>query len=123
MKKLLRFTLISCLALPVLTVTKAWANNDHGNDHGNRTDHGFWDMHRSGRRDFDHHWEDRFRSATPAQPIMASPDPIGPSSGGGESAPIDGGLSLLLAAGIGLGMKKAHDRNKALKQQATDIAG
>lgn len=27
--------------------------------------------------------------------------------------PIDGGLSLLLAAGIGLGAKKAYDRKKA----------
>jgi hypothetical protein len=30
---------------------------------------------------------------------------------GGPTAPIDGGISLLLAAGIGLGMKKMADRN------------
>ena len=29
--------------------------------------------------------------------------------------PIDGGLSLLIAAGIGLGAKKAYDRRKAVK--------
>jgi hypothetical protein len=29
---------------------------------------------------------------------------------GGPTAPIDGGISLLLAAGIGLGMKKMADR-------------
>jgi hypothetical protein len=30
---------------------------------------------------------------------------------GGPTAPIDGGISLLLAAGIGLGMKKMANRN------------
>lgn len=30
-----------------------------------------------------------------------------------ECVPIDGGLSLLIAAGIGLGAKKAYDRKKA----------
>jgi hypothetical protein len=34
------------------------------------------------------------------------------NSGGGNSAPIDGGLSILLAAGIGLGAKAIHDKNK-----------
>jgi hypothetical protein len=31
-----------------------------------------------------------------------------------ESAPIDGGLSLLLAAGIGYGAKKLHQNRKVL---------
>jgi hypothetical protein len=39
---------------------------------------------------------------------------------GGGSAPLDGGLSLLLAAGIGLGVKKIRDRNRALKQENLD---
>ena len=30
-----------------------------------------------------------------------------------ESVPIDGGLSLLLAAGVGYGLKKARDGKKA----------
>jgi uncharacterized membrane protein YgcG len=30
----------------------------------------------------------------------------------GNSAPIDGGLSILLAAGVGLGAKKIYDKNK-----------
>lgn len=34
------------------------------------------------------------------------------NTGGGNSAPIDGGLSLLLAAGLGLGAKKVYDKNK-----------
>ena len=39
---------------------------------------------------------------------------------GGENAPIDGGLSLLLAAGLGLGVKKAIGKNKASKQDNND---
>ncbi|SHF73458.1 hypothetical protein SAMN05444008_111180 [Cnuella takakiae] len=35
----------------------------------------------------------------------------------GHDAPIDGGLSLLLAAGIGAGAKKAYDKRKAKLQE------
>lgn len=38
---------------------------------------------------------------------------------GTPNAPLDGGLSLLLAAGLGLGVKRAMNRNKAA---AVDIA-
>jgi hypothetical protein len=34
-------------------------------------------------------------------------------SNGGGTAPLDGGISLLLAAGIGLGLKKARAKSKA----------
>ena len=43
--------------------------------------------------------------------------------GAGENAPIDGGLSLLLAAGLGLGVKKAIGRNKTSKQDNNETAG
>jgi hypothetical protein len=33
------------------------------------------------------------------------------------ACPIDGGLSLLIAAGIGLGAKKAYDRKKQKEQE------
>jgi len=36
----------------------------------------------------------------------------GPRSLGGEPAPIDGGISLLVAAGIGYGAKKVRDARK-----------
>jgi hypothetical protein len=36
-----------------------------------------------------------------------------PSNGGGTTAPIDGGISLLLAAGIGMGVKKMARRKPA----------
>jgi hypothetical protein len=37
-----------------------------------------------------------------------------PSANGGGTAPIDGGISLLLAAGIGLGIKKARARKQTV---------
>jgi|GEM_PF-6272872 hypothetical protein len=33
-----------------------------------------------------------------------------PNASGGQTAPIDGGITLLIAAGIGLGIKKARNR-------------
>lgn len=41
----------------------------------------------------------------------------------GPRAPLDGGISLLLAAGIGLGVKKAAQRKKARKENGIDVAG
>jgi hypothetical protein len=48
-----------------------------------------------------------------SQVAMAQPPPP-PSSP--AAVPIDGGLSLLLAAGAGLGAKKAWDARKAAKE-------
>jgi hypothetical protein len=42
--------------------------------------------------------------------------------GGGARVPLDGGLSILLAAGIGLGVKKVIQRNKAGKEEKGDYA-
>ena len=42
----------------------------------------------------------------------AQVDPPDPCSGPDDPCPIDGALSLLIAAGIGLGAKKAYDRKK-----------
>jgi preprotein translocase subunit SecG len=50
--------------------------------------------------------------------LMAQPQENPYGAGGGEpsSAPIDGGLSLLVAAGVGYGAKKLKEkRNKALQ--------
>ena len=41
--------------------------------------------------------------------------------GGGTNAPLDGWLGLLLAAGLGLGLKKTMDRNKALRLKSINI--
>ncbi|HWB26688.1 MAG TPA: hypothetical protein VG738_14935, partial [Chitinophagaceae bacterium] len=52
----------------------------------------------------------------PAAYVMAGPG--GP--GGDPGAPIDGGISLLVAAGIGYGAKKARDARKKTKQPPTE---
>ncbi|RYF89349.1 MAG: hypothetical protein EOO00_10075 [Chitinophagaceae bacterium] len=52
-------------------------------------------------------------SANTAHAQLEPPDPC---SGPDDVCPIDGGLSLLIAAGIGLGAKKAYDRKKATAQ-------
>jgi hypothetical protein len=44
----------------------------------------------------------------------------GGSSGGGNGVPIDGGITILLAAGIGLGAKKIYDRKKKKEQPVSD---
>ncbi|MFT3980901.1 MAG: hypothetical protein QM687_10560 [Ferruginibacter sp.] len=48
-------------------------------------------------------------------PLVTFAQPEDPCTDPAIPCPIDGGLSLLLAAGIGLGAKKAYDRRKATK--------
>ena len=57
-------------------------------------------------------------------PLMAiSQDPPGPGdTGGGNpddagSVPIDGGLSLVIAAGVGYGAKKIREHNKKKREE------
>jgi hypothetical protein len=46
-------------------------------------------------------------------PYPGAGHPAGdPNASGGQTAPIDGGITLLLAAGIGLGIKKARNRKQ-----------
>jgi len=47
---------------------------------------------------------------------QAPPDP-----GGDPDVPVDGGLSLLLAAGVGYGVKKIHDHRKKKSEEAKPI--
>ncbi|WP_460555299.1 PID-CTERM protein-sorting domain-containing protein [Hymenobacter daeguensis] len=52
-------------------------------------------------------------SLTGQQPAHAQPDTGGPAPGPGANptgVPVDGGASLLLAAGVGLGLKKLRQR-------------
>lgn len=51
--------------------------------------------------------------STYAQDPNCPPDCPGNPGCPPNCVPIDGGLSLLIAAGIGLGAKKAYDRKKA----------
>lgn len=52
-------------------------------------------------------------STLPSFAQDSDPDGFGDFTGDNEpEAPIDGGVSLLLAAGIGYGIKKLNDRRK-----------
>ena len=67
-----------------------------------------------------------FVALVAAMPLLGmSQDPSGvpdPGNGGGNpdagSVPIDGGLSLLMAAGVGYGVKKIHAQRKKNKEEA-----
>jgi hypothetical protein len=128
MKKLLRFLVTSSFVLPVLIPSKASAFG------GPQPNYGFQDRERfrseqtmqRGDRFLDpeqnylnrfEQFRNRFDNNDPSNPQVTPPPPPG-----GENAPIDGGLSLLLAAGIGLGVKKAVGRNKATKQDNNETA-
>ncbi|HLW08474.1 MAG TPA: hypothetical protein VKY45_13030 [Marinilabiliaceae bacterium] len=54
-----------------------------------------------------------------ATDLKAQPGPPNPGGGQGHPAgvPIDGGLSLLLAAGVAYGGKKVYDMNKKEKEE------
>jgi len=116
MKKVLSVLFVSLVAIPVLTVTPAAANNGDEHDGGKRNKETLtkWNQHlKFGERDRDYRgWHGRSLDDGHTGPVPGTP--IG--SGGGGSAPLDGGLSLLLAAGIGLGVKKAANRRKAIRQ-------
>lgn len=47
-----------------------------------------------------------------APSLMAQPDP-----GGDPDVPIDGGVSLLIAAGVAYGAKKAYDKRKKNQEE------
>lgn len=54
--------------------------------------------------------------ASQAQSRPGLPPPTLPGGGGltHHNAPFDGGASLLIAAGVAYGLKKAHNRKKAV---------
>lgn len=49
--------------------------------------------------------------------IVQAQPPDGPSDPDTPSAPLDGGLSLLIAAGVGYGAKKAHQLKRNEKNR------
>lgn len=121
MKKVLSVLFLSFVAIPVLTVTPAAANNgdEDGNGHRKEEQLTKWNQHlKFGERDRDYrgYWGRRLDDG-PTGPVTGTPSAPG---GSGQSAPLDGGLSLLLAAGIGLGMKKATHMRKASRQKNSD---
>jgi hypothetical protein len=128
MKQLLRYLVISSFVLPVLIPSSVFA-------FGGPTPYGFQDRERyrdvspgRGHLDAEQVYLRRFESNRGGR--FGNDDDQGQNQGNphvtpnnpcsGENAPIDGGLSLLLAAGLGLGVKKAFGRNKASKQENND---
>ena len=111
MKRYLRLPLLSFVVCFLFAVPKANANpgqNTPDPMHPTR-----YDAFRQTRQDFDSYLERRY-----ADSHAPAADPG--SAAGNDSAPIDGGLSLLLAAGLGLGVKKAAAR-KGLSAETNGI--
>jgi hypothetical protein len=147
MKRVTRLLFLTVFVIPILTISKVSAFGGPGG----RTPFGQRDF--QDRRDpFNNRANDAMPSSVGNEPIehidpyggndyhnrILDRDPFVQGSGGGWSdpasgsntagsgggtAPLDGGLSLLLAAGIGLGMKKARAARKANQQKSIEIAG
>jgi hypothetical protein len=119
MKKVLSVLFLSLVAIPVLTVSKAAANNgDEGSRRAREEQLKQNDRLKFGERDHEYRgYEGRRIEDGPTSP--GTGDPAGPGSG--QSAPLDGGLSLLLAAGVGLGLKKVATMRRASREKTTDI--
>jgi hypothetical protein len=118
---------IAVLALSMLSISKAYAGPGfpppplHGSYddllHYDRTPSDLWPIYRDGNRDHVNddrmYWDDRLHD-------LGNPPPSG---GGGNSVPFDGGISLLLAAGLGLGLKKAMRKNKSSREEGAAEEG
>jgi hypothetical protein len=128
MKTVVHPLLIAVLALPFLPVSRAFAGGPGipppfavhrltpGLPHLESESHDF--LHpgqqedRNAINDGRMSWRDR-----DGDPLASPPPPEG--GPGGASAPLDGGISLLLAAGIGLGLKRAMGKKKASDKDGT----
>lgn len=115
MKMRLRLPLLSFCVLTALTFTNSTAFADPGPHRGGLR----YEPYHESRRDFNN-WLERRYSGQGHRTGPIADDP-GSGNGGGQ-APLDGGLSLLLAAGLGLGVKKAFRKNPALPNEAKDIS-
>jgi hypothetical protein len=128
MKKLLRFLVIPVLVLPFFIPSKVSAFGGPGTPYGFQDRERYRDASAVGRMDAEQTYLQRFETNRgnrftnnddPTAPPTASTPPVP----GGENAPIDGGISLLLAAGLGLGVKKAFRKKKTSDQDNNETAG
>jgi hypothetical protein len=127
MKKLLRCLVISAFVLPILIPSTVFAFGGPVPAYGFQDRERYREMDRSHLgaeqtylRRFETNRGDRFADRFGNDDDQGTPHVNPPSAAGGENAPIDGGLSLLLVAGLGLGVKKAVGKNKASKQDNND---
>jgi hypothetical protein len=56
-----------------------------------------------------------------ASKALSMPGPPLPPAAGGPIIPIDGGISILIAAGVGYGAKKYYDKHKKNKEEKSEI--
>jgi hypothetical protein len=133
MQKFTRTLLMASMAIPFLMFSTAYANHPGGpgyrafsNPPGRPAfvegpftrDFSYGERAHGGRDNpfgGDDHGRGDGRGGRPSEPHM-------PGDPGDPRAPLDGGLSLLLAAGIGLGVKKAFRKNKIQPVEETDIS-
>lgn len=67
----------------------------------------------------------RFATISTVVLFICLPSLVWPQPGGGgpdpdPQVPLDGGVSLLVAAGVGYALKKAHDKRKENKMAAEE---
>ena len=64
-----------------------------------------------------------YTSASAWKPFKPAPvdGPGGNGGGSGSNAPIDGGIVVLLVAGLAFGAKKIYDKNKKTKKDLTTV--
>jgi hypothetical protein len=131
MKKFLRLLPLSLLVIPMMTFS-VYANGDGrgGLDRGAAERNPFGERNAFNRGGFG---ENRIpfgeRGGIGDRGGFGDRGGIGEHGGfqtgepgaGGTTAPIDGWLSLLLAAGLALGLKMTIDRNKALRLKNIEI--
>jgi hypothetical protein len=140
MKKVTRLLILTAMAVPIFTLSRAYAGAPHLGQPGYLLEHrqnpsldriGEHDPLRledpigGNIRDIDRdHLGDRDwgRDHDPYSRHDHDNWDNGNGGNGGGTAPLDGGISLLLAAGIGLGLKKARERKKASEQRNIENA-
>ena len=119
MKKVLRLLTLTCIAIPFMAVS-VLANGEQGRLGGGNADrsafgekNAFGGERSIGQRGRDGRdgFGDRDRGNGRFDPNT-----------GGTTAPLSDWLPLLLAAGLGLGLKRVIDRNKALRLKNIDIS-
>jgi hypothetical protein len=57
---------------------------------------------------------------TASKALSMAPPPSPPATGG-PNIPIDGGVSILIAAGVGYGAKKYYDKHKKNKEEKSEL--
>ena len=98
MNKITRFLLLTSFCLFLIGGSQAFANGQPNSGTTGKQDQGFLTQL----------LQDIFGDPKTGNNNSGNPSNCG---SGGTTAPIDGGISLLLAAGIGMGVKKMARRN------------